>query len=400
MSTVSLDPPDWTRAEDGRPRGAPFKLVVGEGGSPDALTLAARVDAAARVFVRPSEGDPWREDREAAAERAWRKLREAVERALADADQPRALRHAIEESLRIEDFHAEWTTRILLRPISVGVEERDGLATDVVLNIKDVSQPISEERQRLKTEIDGALSVVKLLHEERAAASEGIGSFWFGRRPSSGKGIDPGLRLDRDIRRIADIARIGLAHESPSQVALARADLAAFKAEFAAREAGAVKNAYVGRLFLWCFLGGLACFALLLAAPWLDTTLGTPATADAKPFLLLFVGAAIGTWLSFSLRRVTLGFADLVLLEEDRLNPGWRVLFVFGLTFVVGLLLTTGLVSLGGGAGSAVLDIAGSWRAALLVGLVCGIGERAIATAVRERAEGAARTVGGTRAAG
>jgi hypothetical protein len=40
------------------------------------------------------------------------------------------------------------------------------------------------------------------------------------------------------------------------------------------------------------------------------------------------ISIAVGTWLSFSIRRVELGFDDLANLENDRLNPGLRILFI------------------------------------------------------------------------
>lgn len=66
-----------------------------------------------------------------------------------------------------------------------------------------------------------------------------------------------------------------------------------------------------------------------------------------RNFFLLVAGAGVGTWLSFALRRVIVTFLDLAALEEDRLDPGVRVLFITALTSIVGLLIWTGAVSLG-----------------------------------------------------
>jgi hypothetical protein len=45
---------------------------------------------------------------------------------------------------------------------------------------------------------------------------------------------------------------------------------------------------------------------------------------DDKAFLIAAAGAAIGTWLSFSIRRVELSFSQLAILEEDVLDPSVR----------------------------------------------------------------------------
>jgi hypothetical protein len=55
---------------------------------------------------------------------------------------------------------------------------------------------------------------------------------------------------------------------------------------------------------------------------------------DDKAFLIAAAGAAIGTWLSFSIRRVELSFSQLAILEEDVLDPSVRIVFVIGLTLI------------------------------------------------------------------
>jgi len=112
-----------------------------------------------------------------------------------------------------------------------------------------------------------------------------------------------------------------------------------------------------------------------------------------RNFFLVASGAAIGTWLSFSLRRVVLTFDDLALLEEDRLNPGLRVIFMVALTSVVGLLFWTGAVAVDIGGLSSDFTVSGS--RALLIGALCGIAERAVTTAVSKRAGDFAASIGG-----
>ena len=117
---------------------------------------------------------------------------------------------------------------------------------------------------------------------------------------------------------------------------------------------------------------------------------GRPACTTCRTASALGSRTSIGTWLSFSLRRPVLGFADLAVLEEDRLNPTARILFVLGLTLVVGLLIYTKLVAIK--VGEMGVDL----HMALLLGLLCGIAERALAGAVSQRAREVVERVGGS----
>jgi hypothetical protein len=187
---------------------------------------------------------------------------------------------------------------------------------------------------------------------------------------------------DRYIRKLGGIGRVGL--EGP-QTALARLALTGLRNEFVAQEAGRIKNAYIQSLGV-----ASAVTALAFIAPYILISINN-ITSNwwhvHKSFLLAGVGAAIGTWLSFSIRRVQLSFDDLAVLEEDRLDPSVRVIFVVGLTMVACLLFWTGIVNLEIGNLKTKPDtfmVLGS--VAFLVGVFSGIAERALATAISGRA--------------
>jgi hypothetical protein len=112
-----------------------------------------------------------------------------------------------------------------------------------------------------------------------------------------------------------------------------------------------------------------------------------------KLFALLAAGACIGTWLSFAIRRVILEFEDLALLEDDRLDPTSRLFFVVLLTFVIGLLIITKMVGIK--IGDIPLELSQE-PMAILIGLLCGISERALAGVVHTRAAEFAGRIGGT----
>jgi hypothetical protein len=196
---------------------------------------------------------------------------------------------------------------------------------------------------------------------------------------------------DRYIKKLGGIGRVGL--EGP-QTALGKLALTGLRNEFVAQEAGRIKNAYIQSLGV-----ASAVTAVAFIIPYVLISINN-ITSNwwhvHKAFLLAAAGAAIGTWLSFSIRRVQLSFDDLAVLEEDRLDPGIRVIFVVGLTMVACLLFWTGIMNLEIGnlkTKPETFMVLGS--VAFLVGVFSGIAERALATAISGRAAAFVRGLAG-----
>ncbi len=114
----------------------------------------------------------------------------------------------------------------------------------------------------------------------------------------------------------------------------------------------------------------------------------------------------LGAWLSFSIRKPTLGFDDLAVIEQDRLEPWVRLLFVAGLTLIVGLFFATGLIHIkAGGFGTDFLASApaatlaqqgAAAMRAILIGAMCGIGELLLPSVVNRQASAFLGALGGS----
>jgi hypothetical protein len=202
------------------------------------------------------------------------------------------------------------------------------------------------------------------------------------------------------LEKLAELARAGL--QSDSKVDYALLALQALRDEFVSYEAERVKNRYVETLGSYALLYGIPLFVLYWIIRY---SIHAPSTGESvstlrsvifrnREFLLLAAGACVGTWLSFSIRRVVLGFSDLATLEDDRLRPTARIFFVIGLTLVIGMLLQSHWV--GFAIGGTVVSLNSSGLLALLIGILCGISERAMATAVSRRADEFGQRIGGT----
>lgn len=208
--------------------------------------------------------------------------------------------------------------------------------------------------------------------------------------------------VDEFVRKLAGIGRVGLQGDHAS---LAAAALESTKAEFYAREAGTLKNNASRALGWWSSSMAILLIALYLLCRWVvDVNLSTHfnvSKADLmnsffyvrKEFFLLAAGAAIGTWLSFTVRSLDLTFSDLGKLEDEFLGPGVRVAFVVGFTITLGLVFWTSAFTISVGDMKVARPISGA--TALLVGAFCGLSERALATAISSRAAAFVKGVGG-----
>jgi hypothetical protein len=271
------------------------------------------------------------------------------------------------------------------------VDQSSNLATELIIavnsNLPPPNDAPSPEKQALFVSISSALTTIRAACER--IRLKGETSYWF----QSGQATNPAATgqaarlLDEYVRKLAEIARLGL---EGSHVQLAERALEGVRTEFVTRQAGRIKNAYVHSLGK---AAGIASASLLFVYVLVELgSIEGQFWQSHKPFLLAATGAAVGTWLSFSIRRVSLSFGDLAVLEEDLLDPSMRVIFVIGLTMIACLLFWKGAMNIEIGE-LKTKNLAGT--TAVLVGLFCGIAERALATAISGRAATFVRGVAG-----
>ncbi|MBY3417067.1 hypothetical protein HFN87_27800 [Rhizobium laguerreae] len=193
------------------------------------------------------------------------------------------------------------------------------------------------------------------------------------------------------LKELHDIGIV--AAESPAGAAHAGKRLEAFRESFVTREAEVVKTQHIRRLGLYCF--SFALIPLLAAAICLWRA-GTGSEDGWHVVLIVSLMAAastMGTWLSFALRKVSLTYGDLAGLEEDRLDPGGRVIFVMLLTTVLGLVLYSGILSISIGdiqfkfSDITVNNPQKQILYAILIGIFAGIAERSLSGLVSKQAE-------------
>jgi len=266
------------------------------------------------------------------------------------------------------------------------VRDANKQATDIVIRVNSggANDEIPLEKQTLFIDLTNAATVVNACCERMQK-----------------KDLVRAKALQNEfIEKLAACGRVGLYGTHPG---LAQVALVTLKTEFFARNASAIKQRANDRLVRWAF--GVATVLMLpyFLCRWAALFFAEGPARDAfeasffyrrKEFFLLAAGAAIGTWLSFSIRNLDLTFEDLGKFEDEYLGPSVRVAFVVALSVIVGLLFWTGAFAISIGGLKVLPHVAGG--TAMLVGLFCGLSERALATAVSSRAATFIRGVAGT----
>jgi len=253
----------------------------------------------------------------------------------------------------------------------------------------------SQEKQDLFVQVRSAYTVISTVSQHMHDRAEKIAKRWWTtktrRMRRANDEHERALRLlDQYVRKLAGIARVGL--QGP-HTPLAKLALNELRAEFTAQQAGRIKNIYVRSLG---GAAGVTATSLLVVYAVIAKGIGSGWWYDHKAFLIAAAGAAIGTWLSFSIRRVSLSFSDLGILEEDLLDPGVRIVFVIGLTLTGCLLFWTGVMNIQiGDLKTNATEFMRTGSIAMLVGVFFGISERALATAISGRATAFVRGIGG-----
>ena len=310
----------------------------------------------------------------------------------ATATSPTYVRDSIRYAWRVVGRYAELVARLDRQPFVVLPDfDADDLIVDIAYEVRDA--PIPANVGALKSELDTAVNVIRAVMNDRMRTLDPV---W-----SSMTRRDVALLQQDYLKHLVGIARVGLETTEPTRAEFARADLLRVTSLFTLREAGIVKNAYVNRLGVWSALAAFVFAALyvlidnhVLSGDGIWSRVSSIAYVT-RNFHLLACGTALGTWLSFSLRRQELSFADLAVLEPDRLEPAARVMFMIGLSGLVGLLLFTGAIVAGIGTVTGLEGMRehGTW--ALLLGLLAGVAERGLGSAVSKRSQDFSAVVGG-----
>ena len=241
------------------------------------------------------------------------------------------------------------------------VEPRDAEDGTPDINFRVLMVGAPRDQRDLKNEVERALTILKSLY----------------RKPEdSGK-------LREAVSKLLALSQVGLVGPNASPVVAFDA-LRALESDIIERESGPIKNLYMRKLGGWAALfGGIGLLLYLVCEHfrWLPFD----EFYRYRRVFLVWSGAMLGAWASFASRKVTLTFADLVALEDDKIEPQLRLIFTGSLTAILALIFSTGVadVKIGLFQASSLMH---SGSISLLLGAFAGLAEKALPSAVMSRA--------------
>jgi hypothetical protein len=203
------------------------------------------------------------------------------------------------------------------------------------------------------------------------------------------------LLLDNDrlfreyYGRIRSLAQAGLSIPNANPE-IAQQFLDDIKSDIISRFGGKVKNRYMRSLGIHALLlatGALIILGVVTHVPnlWDVAQVFRPLASALPPFLLLWVGCMAGVWLSFGARKRTLELQELLVIEVDQVEPLLRLVFTGLLSMVVGLFVSTGLLTIEVG-GFSTKNFDSRPDVPLLLGVFLGLSEQVLSGRLLTRA--------------
>lgn len=222
---------------------------------------------------------------------------------------------------------------------------------DILFQITATASSVPKDQMKLKEEVEKTLVVLREILE--------------------------GDKFEQYFDQALSLSQAGLVGDAASPDA-ALSTLWQLQDQVVANEAGRIKNEYMKKL-------GKSALELGVPVSLLATCLYYFTDWELVTFLFLWCGSLVGTWISFGTRKNILKFADLNILEEDRLDPSIRLIFAGLLTLIVGLFLTTHAFIIKVGQ-MTTEQIGSDLKVALLIGVLCGISEKVLPSKISQKA--------------
>jgi hypothetical protein len=139
--------------------------------------------------------------------------------------------------------------------------------------------------------------------------------------------------------KLLSLARVGLVGET-AQPKLAMLSLNKLKEEIMIREASKIKNKHMIRLGIPALAMGSISAVIGLHVIHFSNVL------KFGLYFFVWTGAMAGAWLSFGVRKISLSFEELSIIEKDLVSPTLRLIFVGVASLFLTLFLKSGIVSL------------------------------------------------------
>jgi hypothetical protein len=221
------------------------------------------------------------------------------------------------------------------------------------LRPKDAAGPIPDDQKKVSQVVYETSNVLKLLR--------GQGEF---RKDDAS--------FKEFIERVIEAARAGCVVQNV-QTTLAAEALTQIRADVARRKIRVIVYRYLFRLAVWALVGAALGSAIVILL------------CELRGYGWVVIGSMVGAWISVAATRWEISFEGVQDFLDVCYEPFVRLFFVGLLASILALFLSLKVLALKIGS----LDLSTfetSPGAALLVGLIAGVGERKLSVAILERA--------------
>lgn len=235
------------------------------------------------------------------------------------------------------------------------VKKNENCDYDIECNIisKYVKNGIPQEQEKLYNYIEKFTSIIKSLN-----------------------GTNKNIKYEY-FNKVVSIAQSGLVGPN-AQPKLTINALDSLKEEIIINEAGRIKNSYMR------YLGFIALIIVLIGTV-LVWIFNKYKLYFINKFIFVFQGSMIGAWISFGARKVELKFEELSIIENDRLNPIIRLIFI-GISSVVLLLFIDSEIITFSVGGFKSQNISNSIESQILLGVITGLLEYKVSIGIFNKA--------------
>lgn len=236
------------------------------------------------------------------------------------------------------------------------VTSNDKIPNDIVFSIKPSVEQVTENQQKLHLEIEKTLVVVRKLFENSQ------------------------IELQHYFSQLLSLAQAGLVQDN-AQPTISLNALAQLKLEIIDKKSGEIKNTYFKQLGIKAIKLGVLPFILSLGFKgyyYFQTSNEVLESLNIfTNFLLVWSSCLFGVWLSFGTRKTILSFEELTTIEQDRLEPYLKLIFISSIALVFSLLFYKKVIIIEFGS-IATTGIESDPFISMIFGIFLGLGENII----------------------
>lgn len=180
------------------------------------------------------------------------------------------------------------------------------------------------------------------------------------------------------FNKLLSLAQAGLVGDT-AQPQLSFKSLEKLKEEIILIEGQRIKNQYMKKLGINAIIMcGIIFTIWILVDYWFEIK-------EHHMYCTTYLGAMLGTWISFGARKFSIKFTQLSNLEEDMMEPCIRLIYIGICSLIVILFINSGIIAIKIGSMS-LKNIKTNFELQAIIGISCGLIESKIGVNIYKKA--------------